>query len=130
MGILGNMQLLSSCSRILTLLKYQNRYCGCGGSQRYHHGRCAVLKLPFVAPKFRLRRVKKKGGKRAKNDKLRFAKTTIFFCVFTSWTLFLGSIRIRKVVWRRCARQKNFFTFGHQLRCAILEIASYIYYKF
>ena len=35
-----------------------------------------MLQLIFVAPKFRLRRVKKK---RAKNEKLRFAKNTFLF---------------------------------------------------
>ena len=66
MGILGNMKILSFLSRILTSLGYQNGYCECGGSQRYHYGRCAMLKLIFVAPKFRLRRVKKRGKKEQK----------------------------------------------------------------
>ena len=79
MGILGNMKVLPFLSCVLTSLRYQNGYYGCGGSQRYHYGRCAMLKLIFVAPKFRLRRVKKNGEKRAKNEKLRFAKITIFF---------------------------------------------------
>ena len=37
-----------------------------------------MFKLIFVAPKFRLRRVKKKGQKREKNEKLRFAKKYLF----------------------------------------------------
>ena len=66
MGILGNMKVLSFHCHVLTLLKYQNRYCGCARSQQYHYGRCAMLKLPLVAPKFRLRRVKKRGKKEQK----------------------------------------------------------------
>ena len=40
-----------------------------GGRQRYHFGGCAVLKLVFLASKFRLRRIQKKGtkGKEMKN---------------------------------------------------------------
>ena len=37
-----------------------------------------MLKLIFVAPKFRLRELKK-GEKRAKNEKLRFAIKKLFF---------------------------------------------------
>ena len=66
MGILENMKVLSFHGHVLTLLKYQNRYCGCGRSQPYHYGSCAMLKLTFVAPKFRLRRVKKRGKKEQK----------------------------------------------------------------
>ena len=124
MGILGNMKVLSFHSHVLTLLKYQNRYFGYGRSQRYHYGRYAMLKLPLVAPKFRLRRVKKR-GKKSKKWKIAFCKNNFFFCIFTSCTLFWGSIRIRKFVWGRCARQKNFSNFGNQLRCAISEISSY-----
>ena len=89
------------------------------------YGRFAMLKLPFVAPKLRLRRVQKKWKKRAKNEKLRFAKKKFYFCMFTSWTFFWGSVRIEKVAWGRCARQNFFLTFRHQLRCAISEISSY-----
>ena len=49
--------------RVLTSFRYQNSYCGYRGSQKYHYGRYAVLKLIFIAPKFSLRRVKKKGKK-------------------------------------------------------------------
>ena len=76
MGILGNMQLLSSCSRVLTSLRYQNGYYGCGGSQRYHYGRCAMLKLIFVVPKFRLRRVQNRGKKEQKKKNCVLQKKT------------------------------------------------------
>ena len=56
----------------------------------------------------------KKGEKRAKNKKLRFAKKLSFFCMFTSWTLFWGSIRIEKIGWGRCACQNFFLTFRQQ----------------
>ena len=46
-------------------------------------------------------------------------KTLFYFCVFTSWILFWGSILIGKIVWGRCARQKKFLTW-----CEILEISS------
>ena len=56
MGILGNMKVLTLLSRILTCVN------------------CVMLKLIFVEHNFRLLQVqkKKKGGKRAKNKKLRF----------------------------------------------------------
>ena len=67
MGILGNMQLLmSSCTRVLKSYTYHNGYCVCGGSQRYHYEMCAVLKLIFIAPKFKLCRVRKRGKKEQK----------------------------------------------------------------
>ena len=98
-------------THVLTSLRCQNGYCECGESQRYHYGRCAMLKLIFVAPKFRLRRVRKR-GKKSKKWKIAFCKKKVFyFCIFTSWTLFWGSIRIEKIMWGRCARQKNFLTF-------------------
>ena len=78
MGILGNMKGLSFLSRVETSHGYQNRYFECGGSQRYHYGMCAMLELISVVPKFRLRRVQKK-GKRAKSKKLCFAKKNFFF---------------------------------------------------
>ena len=108
MEILGNVQLLSSCNRVLTSLRYQDGYCGYGGSWRYHYGMFAVHKLPFVAPKFRLRSKKWKKEQKMKNR---------------------GSIRIGKIVWGRCARQKIFLNFGNQLRCAISEISSYSVYE-
>ena len=55
-------------------LRYQDGYCGCGGSQRYYFRRCAV-KLHFIAPKFGLHPVKKK----VKNEKLRFTKNIFLF---------------------------------------------------
>ena len=74
------MQIPSFLSRILTsYYTYQNGYCECGGSQRYHYEMFAVHKLPFVAPKFRLRRVQKNGKKEQKNEKSRFAKNTFLF---------------------------------------------------
>ena len=69
MVIFGNMQVLSFLSRFLTTLKYQNGSWGCVGSQRYHYGRCAVLKRPFVSTKVRLRRNKSKGKKGEKMKK-------------------------------------------------------------
>ena len=90
MEIFGNMQVLPFLSYVLTSLKYHNGYYGCGGSQRYHYGRCAMLKLVFVAPKFRLLRVQKKWKKRAKNEKSRFAKITIFFLRVHEWDIVLG----------------------------------------
>ena len=82
MEILGNMKVLTILSRVLTCLRYQAGYWGCEGNQLYHYGRFAMLKLPFVAPKFReLKKLAKKG----KNEKLRFAKKTLsYFSVFTS----------------------------------------------
>ena len=81
MVIFGNMQVLSFLSRFLTSLgslRYQNGYYGCGGSQRYHYGRCAMLKCPFVSTKVRLRRNKSKGKKKWKNEKSRVKKYTLF----------------------------------------------------
>ena len=125
MVIIWSMQLLSSCSRVLTSLTYQNGYCECGESQRYHCGRCAMLKLVFVAPKFRLRQVQKNGKKEQKMKNRVLQKTLFYFSVFTSWKWFWGLIRAEKKVWGRCARQKFFLTFCRQLyiRCAILEIS-------
>ena len=114
MEILGNMQLLSSCSHVLMSYAYQNGYCECRESQRYHYGRCAMLKLVFVAPNFRLRLVQKNGKKEQKMKSRVSQKTLFYFSVFTSWTQFRGSIRIEKIVWERCARQ-NFFLTCHQL---------------
>ena len=102
MKILGNMQLLFSCSRVLICFRYQNGYCWCRGSLD-----CVEFK-----------KLKKKKRK-MKNRVLQ--QTLFYFCVFTSWTLFWGSIRIGKIVWERCARQKNFLNFWHQLRCANFE---------
>ena len=90
MEILGNMQLLSSCSRVL------NGYCGCKGSQRYQNW-SAMLNLVFVAPKFRLRRVQKRGReKRAKNEKSRFAKNTFLFLRVNELDIILGVNTDRK----------------------------------
>ena len=68
-----------------------------------------MLKLPLVAPKFRLRQVQKKGQKKGqKIKKCVFQKILFYFSVFTSWKWFWGSIWIEKIVWERCARQKKF----------------------
>ena len=123
MIILGNMQFLSSCSRVLTSLRYQYGYCGCRGSQWYHYWRCAMLKLVFVAPK--TASSSNKWKKRSINVKSHFAKNTFLFLRVHEWTLFWGSIRIWKIVWGRYARQKNFWSFCSQLRFEILEIFSY-----
>ena len=90
MRILGNIQLLPSCSRVPTSLTNQNAYCGCGASQCYHCGMFAMHKVPFVAAKFRLRRIKKKWKKRAKNEKLRFAKNSILFLRVHELEMVLG----------------------------------------
>ena len=66
MWILGNMKVLSLCSRVLTSLSHQDGYCGCGENQRYYYGRYSVYKPSVVAPKFRLRRVQKRAKKRQK----------------------------------------------------------------
>ena len=60
---MGILQVLHFLSHVLTSLRYEGGYNECGESQRYHYGRCAVLKLVFLAPKFRLRRLQKKGKK-------------------------------------------------------------------
>ena len=116
MGTLEDMQLLSSCSRVLTSYIYHNGYCECMRSQRYHYGTFAVHKLPCVAPKFRLRRVQKKWIKIAKMKHRVLQKTLFYFRVFTIWKWFCEVIQVEKMVWRRCARQKNLLTFCRQLR--------------
>ena len=73
MGIFGNMKIPPFLSRVLTSLKYQDGHCGCRRSQLYHYRRFAMLKIVFVAPKFRLRRVKK-GPKWRKNWEIAFCK--------------------------------------------------------
>ena len=71
MVIFGNMHVLSFRSRLLTPLRYQNGYYGCGGSQRYYYGRCAVLKRPFVSTKSRFCLV---GSKAKKGEKMKKRK--------------------------------------------------------
>ena len=65
----------------------------------------------FLAPKFRLRRVQKT-GKKAKNEKWRFAKKNFLFLRVHAW----GQCELKK----SCAREKFFLTF----RRAIMEILS------
>ena len=67
MLLFGDLQILSFLSHVLDgyWLQVLDGYCGCGGSQGYHYGRCAVLKRLFVSPKVRLRR-NKSMGKRVK----------------------------------------------------------------
>ena len=79
MGILGNVKVLSSCSRVLISLSYQNGCCGCEGSQPQHYRRHAVLKLIFVVPKFRLGRVQKRGKKEKKIKNCVLQKKLFFF---------------------------------------------------
>ena len=122
------MQVLSFLSCVLTSLGYQSGYCGCSGSQRYHYGRWA-MQLIFVAREFRLHRVQKRGKKEQKMKNCVLQKKLFYFCMFTSWTQFWGSMRIKKIAWGRCARQKNFLNFGNQLRCAISEISSYTLFE-
>ena len=117
MEIFGNMQVLPFLSCVLTSLRYQNGYCGCRGSQRYHYGRCAMLKLIFVAPKFRLRRVKKRREKRAKNEKLRFAKITIFFFLRVhELDIVLGVNRDRKNLVEKVCSPKKVFEFWEPVK--------------
>ena len=123
MGILWNMQLLSSCSRVLTSLRYQDGYYGCRGS---HYGRCAMLKLVFVAPKYRLRRVQKYEKKEQKMKNRVLQKTLFYFCVFTSWKWFWGLIRVEKIIWGSVLAKKFFLTFCRQLRCEILEMNEFV----
>ena len=72
MVLFWNMQVLSFLSRFLTSRRYQNGYYGCGGNQRYHYGRYAVLKRHFVSTKVRLRPNKSKGKKGEKMEKRAF----------------------------------------------------------
>ena len=111
MGILGNMQLLSLCSCVLTSYTYQNGYCECGSSQRYHYGMFAMHKLLFVAQKFRLRRVQKNGKKEQKIENRVLQKTLFYFSMFTSWKWFGRLIWVKKMAWGRCPLQKNFWNF-------------------
>ena len=129
MEMFGNMQILYFLSRVLTSLTYQNGLRGCDvRSQLYHYEMFAVNKVPFVAPKFRLRQVQKNWKKEQKMKNRVLPKTLFYFSVFTSWKWFWGLIRVEKMVWRKCNRQKIFLTFCRQLRCAILEISSYNIY--
>ena len=85
MGILGNMQLLSSCSRVYVsewVLWLWRK------PTVYHYGRCAMLKLIFLAPKFRQRRVQKRAKKVKKMKNCVLQKKLFYFCVLTSWTKF------------------------------------------
>ena len=78
MVIFGNMQVLSFLSRFLTTLRYQNGYYGCGGSQRYHYGRCVFLKRSFASTnsRFCLVGLKAKKGEKMKKT---CVKKYIFF---------------------------------------------------
>ena len=100
-----------SCSRVLTSRTCQNGYSGCGEGQRYLCGRCAMLKLPFVAPKLRLYRIQKKGKKgqkRAKNEKL-FCKNNYFFLRVHKLDIVLGVNMDRKNrVGKVCSPKKIF----------------------
>ena len=111
-GIFVNMQVLSFFRGVLISLRYQNGYCECGGSQLYHYGRCAMLELNFVAPKFRLRRVQKR-EKKSKKWKIAFCQKNFFIFACSQVEHSSGG------------HQKIFLTFRHQIRCAILEISSY-----
>ena len=106
MGTLGNIPILtkfisSSCPHAVVFWRH-----------RCYYGMFAVHKLSFLAPKFRLRRVQKNGKKEQKMKNRVLQKTLFYFSVFTSWTLFWGLIRVEKIVWGRCARQKIFFDFS------------------
>ena len=126
MGILGNMKVLPFLSCVQTSLTYQDGYCRCEGSQLFHYlWEVCNAQTPFCSTQIKTAPSSKKGKKRAKNENCVVEKKLCYFCVFTSWTFFWGSVRIEKDAWERCARQKFFLTFCHQLRCAILEISSY-----
>ena len=131
MGILGNMQVLSFLSRILTLLTYQNGYYECDGSQRYHYGRRAMLKLVFVAPKFRLRRVKKK-GKLIKNEKNAFCKKKLLFLRVHELGIVLGvnmdrKNHVGKVTFRQQLRRTcvTIYVVMHHLRSRVRILLSH-----
>ena len=117
MGILWNVKVLSSCSRVLTSLRYQNGHCGCGGSQRYHYGRCAMLKLIFVAPKFRLRRVKKRGLKEQKMKNCVLQKNYLsFFLRVHELDIVLGVNTNQKSRMGKLCSPKKFFEFWEPVK--------------
>ena len=70
-----------------------------------------MLKLIFVAPKFILRRVQKKGTKGQKMKKSRFAKNTFLFYRVHEWEIVLRVNMAWKIVWGWCAHKKIFLTF-------------------
>ena len=111
MEILGNMQILSSCSRVLTSLRYQDQYFGCGESQRYHYERCAMLKLPFVATKFRPRRVKKRGKKEQKMKNCILEKKSFLFLHVHELDIILRVNTDRKNRVGKVCSPKKFFVF-------------------
>ena len=126
MEILGNMQILSSCSRVLTSLRCQDGYCGCEGSQRYHYWRCAMLKLIFVEPKFRLRRVQKNGKKEQKMKNRVLQKKLFSFACSRTGHYSGGQYGSEKSCGEVVLAKKIFLTFCRRLRCEILKISSYI----
>ena len=88
-----------------------------------------MLKLILVAPKFRLRRVKKR-GKTSKNEELRFAKITIFFLRVHELDIVLGVNTDRKNrVGKVCSPKKifefwepvNYYLFSLQIRAHIQD---------
>ena len=111
-GILGNMKVLSFHCHVLTLLEYQNRYCGCVRSQPYQYGRCAILKLLFVAPKFRLRRVKKRGKKEHKMKNCVLQKKLFFFACSRVGHCFGGQYGSEKSYGEGVLAKKNFWILG------------------
>ena len=126
MEILGNMQLLSSCSRVLTSYAYQNGYCECRESQQYHYGRCAMLKLVFVSTQIQTASSSKIWKKRAKNEKSRFAKNTFLFQRVHELDIVLRVNTDRKNRLGKVCSPKLFFDLSPVIRCAILEISSYL----
>ena len=108
MEIFGNMQVLPFLSCVLTSLRYQDGYWECRGSQRYHYGRWAMLELIFVRPKFRLRRVKKR-GKKSKKWKMAFCKNNYLFLRVHELDIVLGVNTDRKTrVGKVCSPKKIF----------------------
>ena len=119
MRIFGNMQVLTLLSRVLTSLTYQDGYCGCGGSQRYCYGMFAVHKLSFVAPKFWLRRVQKKGKKGQKIKILHFEKNTFLFLRVHELEIILGVNTDWKNRVGKVCSPENFFDFSSPVKQCI-----------
>ena len=71
----------------------------------------------------------KKEKKKGKKRKIAFFKKYFFIlaCSRVGNSSAWGLIRVEKIIWDRCARQKIFLTFCRQLRCAIFEISLPMY---
>ena len=111
MGILGNMQLPSSFSRILTSNTIRMGTVREEGSQRYYYRMFAVHKLPFVASKFRLRRVQK-NGKKSKKKLLNFL---LFFSLIIK-----SFFNLLKTIWKYVFESKFFDYFSLSILMALI----------